>query len=123
MKKVLVVHNKYQQLGGEDVAVENEIQFLKKFYNVRVIYFENKITNYFKQILYFILNKNISSARLLKRTIEEFNPDLVYVHNTWFKASVSVFTILKKRKIPTLVKLHNFRYDCTRSFFFKASFK
>ena len=58
MKKVLVVHNKYQQLGGEDVAVENEIQFLKKFYNVRVIYFENKITNYFKQILYFILNKN-----------------------------------------------------------------
>ncbi len=119
MKKVLVVHNKYQQLGGEDVAVENEIQFLKKFYNVRVIYFENKITNYFKQILYFILNKNISSARLLKRTIEEFNPDLVYVHNTWFKASVSVFTILKKRKIPTLVKLHNFRYDCTRSFFLK----
>ena len=29
MKKILVVHNKYQQLGGEDVAVENEIQFLK----------------------------------------------------------------------------------------------
>ena len=31
MKKVLIVHNKYQQLGGEDVAVENEIQFLKSF--------------------------------------------------------------------------------------------
>ena len=30
MKKILVVHNKYQQLGGEDIAVENEIQFLKK---------------------------------------------------------------------------------------------
>ena len=29
MKKILVVHNKYQQLGGEDVAVENEIQFKK----------------------------------------------------------------------------------------------
>ena len=117
MKKVLVVHNKYQQLGGEDVAVENEIQFLKKHYKVRVLYFENEITTYFKQILYFILNKNIASAKILRETIEEFNPDLVYVHNTWFKASVSIFTILKKRKIPTLVKLHNFRYDCTRSIF------
>ena len=117
MKKVLVVHNKYQQLGGEDIAVENEIQFLKKYYEVRVLYFDNEITTYFKQILYFILNKNISSAKILRTTIEEFNPDLVYVHNTWFKASVSIFTTLKKRKIPTLVKLHNFRYDCTRSIF------
>ena len=24
MKKVLVIHNKYQDLGGEDIAVENE---------------------------------------------------------------------------------------------------
>jgi glycosyltransferase involved in cell wall biosynthesis len=117
MKKILVVHNKYQQLGGEDIAVENEIQFLKKYYEVRVLYFDNEITTYFKQILYFILNKNISSAKILRTTIEEFNPDLVYVHNTWFKASVSIFTTLKKSKIPTLVKLHNFRYDCTRSIF------
>ena len=98
MKKILVVHNKYQQLGGEDVAVENEIQFLKKHYKVRVLYFENEVTNYFKQMFYFILNKNIGSANLLRTTIEEFNPDLVYVHNTWFKASVSIFSILKKNK-------------------------
>ncbi len=117
MKKILVIHNKYQQLGGEDIAVENEIQFLKKYYEVTVLYFDNEITTYFKQILYFILNKNISSAKILRTTIEEFNPDLVYVHNTWFKASVSIFTTLKKSKIPTLVKLHNFRYDCTRSIF------
>ena len=98
MKKILVIHNKYQQLGGEDIAVENEIQFLKKYYEVRVLYFDNEITTYFKQILYFILNKNISSAKILRTTIEEFNPDLVYVHNTWFKASVSIFTTLKKKQ-------------------------
>ena len=28
MKKVLVIHNKYQDLGGEDIAVENEIKLL-----------------------------------------------------------------------------------------------
>ena len=26
MKKLLVVHNKYQFLGGEDIAVENEVK-------------------------------------------------------------------------------------------------
>ena len=77
---------------------------LKKHYKVRVLYFEN-VTNYFKQMFYFILNKNIGSAKILRTTIEEFNPDLVYVHNTWFKASVSIFSILKN-KVPTLIKLH-----------------
>ena len=119
MKKILVVHNKYQQLGGEDVAVESEIKFLQKFYNVRVLYFENEIKNYFQQVLYFLLNRNINSAKLLKKTIEEFDPDLVYVHNTWFKASVSVFKTIKKIKVPTLIKLHNFRYDCTKSILIK----
>ena len=30
MKKILIVHNKYSHLGGEDIAVEREISFLKK---------------------------------------------------------------------------------------------
>ena len=31
MKRILVLHNKYQNIGGEDIAVENEIGFFKKF--------------------------------------------------------------------------------------------
>ena len=34
MKKILIVHNKYQNIGGEDIAVENEIEILKKYYKV-----------------------------------------------------------------------------------------
>ena len=30
MKKILLIHNKYRDLGGEDIAVENEINLLKK---------------------------------------------------------------------------------------------
>ena len=29
MKKILLVHNKYRETGGEDIAVENELNFLK----------------------------------------------------------------------------------------------
>ena len=39
MKKILIVHNKYQNIGGEDIAVENEIEILQKYYKVEVLYF------------------------------------------------------------------------------------
>ena len=29
-KRILIVHNKYNNLGGEDIAVSNEIRVLKK---------------------------------------------------------------------------------------------
>ena len=43
MKKILVIHNKYRNLGGEDIAVENEILLLKEKYEVEILYFDNNI--------------------------------------------------------------------------------
>ena len=53
----------------------------------------------------------------------EFKPDVVYVHNTWFKISLGIFKILKKRRIKVILKVHNFRYECARHFFQKPSSK
>ena len=49
MKKMLIIHNNYQDIGGEDIAVENEIKLLSKYFDVRVIYFSNNINNFIKQ--------------------------------------------------------------------------
>ena len=119
MKKILVVHNKYRERGGEDIAVDNEINILKRNYEVDVLYFENYFKNPFIQFIYFIFNKNFNSMRLLESKIQLFNPDLVYLHNTWFNASVGLFKTLEKHNIKTLIKLHNFRYSCTRFFLAK----
>ena len=35
MKKILVIHNKYREIGGEDIAVENELTLLKKLFIVK----------------------------------------------------------------------------------------
>ena len=43
MKKILIVHTNYRYLGGEDTAVKNQIELLKKFYEVKVIYFRQEI--------------------------------------------------------------------------------
>ena len=113
MKKILIIHNKYQNIGGEDVAVENEIKMLKKYFEIEVIYFKNDNRITFKQLLAFATNRNIESINLLKNKISSFKPDLVYVHNTWFKASLGIFNTLEKMDIKTIIKLHNFRYICT----------
>lgn len=113
--KILLIHNKYRQVGGEDIAVDNEISFLGERHEIRTIFFENQIENFFSQVFYFFTNHNLESIKLIKNEIISFNPDCVYVHNTWFKASLGLFKFLKKSNINTIVKLHNFRYDCTKT--------
>ena len=93
MKKILIIHNTYSVTGGEDIAVENEIELLKKSYEVKVIKFDNNIRNYIFQTLWFILNKNLESVNLVKNELSIFNPDYVYIHNTWFKVSKFLFKI------------------------------
>jgi len=116
MKKILVVHTNYQTLGGEDVAVDNEVELLKENYEVETLYFSNNINQYLSQSISFIFNRNKGSEKRLKKILSEFKPDIVYVHNTWFKASLGIFKLLKKYPVKVILKLHNFRYDCTRSF-------
>ena len=41
-KRILIVHNKYNNVGGEDIAVSN-VRVLKKKYNVETLFFDNKI--------------------------------------------------------------------------------
>lgn len=115
MKKVLIIHNKYQNIGGEDIAVDEEIEILQKFYEVDTLIFENNLKNILSLGIGFFFSTNYRSNKLLKDKIENFLPDIAYVHNTWFKANLGIFKILQKNSIKTIVKFHNFRYHCTKS--------
>ena len=114
MKRILVLHNKYQNIGGEDIAVENEIGFLKKFYDVETLFFKNELKNIL-DLKYLLFSNNKNSNLILRNKIKEFNPEFVYIHNTWFKASLGIFDVLEEENIDTILKIHNFRYYCTRS--------
>ena len=115
MKKILVIHNRYLEKGGEDIAVNHEVELLKDKFNVKELYFDNEINNYLSQAFYFLINKNIKSISRLRNILNDYEPDLVYVHNTWFKASLGIFQELEKHNQNTVIKLHNFRYLCTNS--------
>tara|TARA_B100000131_G_scaffold208983_1_gene201027 strand:- start:20 stop:1168 length:1149 start_codon:yes stop_codon:yes gene_type:complete len=123
VKKLLLIHNNYRETGGEDIAVQNELSILKKYFIVETVVFSNQVSNYFGKILLFFSSKSKSSENKLRDVVTEFKPDVAYVHNTWFNASLSVFDILKEENIKTILKLHNFRYFCTRTFFHKRHIK
>ena len=107
MKKILVLHNNYQIRGGEDIAVKNEIQLLREKFEVEEIYFNNFIENYFTQFFYFLINKNYKSIKIVKNKLETFNPDIVYIHNTWFKISTGIFKMLSKKDVKVFIKVTN----------------
>ena len=68
-KKILVIHTQYRERGGEDIAVDEEIKFLSKFYNVDSLIFSNKFKKKFLQSLFLILNYNPVSLRKLNKKI------------------------------------------------------
>ena len=118
-KKILVLHNSYKQYGGEDAAVEDEVKLLKKDYIVDYINFKNDNPNSIQEINGLFFNFNNESIKKITSKINLFNPDILYVHNTWYKISLSIFEISKKMNIPLVLKVHNFRYDCANSLHFR----
>ncbi len=120
--KILFVHNKYQQAGGEDVAVELEAALLQeKGHEVRTILFQNTIPagsiaklNEGRKSIF-----NTNSLEIVKSAIKEFKPDLVHVHNLFFHASPSVLYACKEMKVPVVMTLHNFRLLCANAMFLR----
>jgi glycosyltransferase involved in cell wall biosynthesis len=119
VKKLLIVHNFYKEFGGEDANIYEEIEFFKKKYEVSFFYQENNHSINIFDIFSFIFQTNISTNKKFLDIVEEFQPDAVYIHNTWFKINLGIFKILKNKKIKVILKIHNFRYECGRHLFAK----
>ena len=67
MKKILVVHTNYRNIGGEDIAVQNEIKILEKHYDLRTLYFSNETVNIIDDLLTFFTGKNRKSKKILEK--------------------------------------------------------
>lgn len=123
MKKILIVHNFYRHYGGEDSNIYEEINFLNSDFDVKFFHAKNDVKFSFFAILGLLIRTNLKINKEFTNILEEFEPDAVYVHNTWFNINLGIFKILSKREISTVLKIHNFRYDCSRYFFAKDHLK
>ena len=123
MKKILVVNTIYKEKGGEDTNIVDEVSFLKNFYEVKYLEFKNEGKLSIIDLISFVFNSNLKSNKLMRDVIDEFKPDIAYVHNTWFRANIGIYKILKKKGIRVFHKIHNFRYFCCNFFLLRNHIK
>lgn len=115
--KILFVHNYYQQAGGEDKVVKNEIDMLKnKGHVVELFNMSNDELinlNHLKKIGLFTKTIwSFSSYKRILNKINTFNPDIVHFHNFFPLISPSAYYACKKMNKPVVQTLHNYRLIC-----------
>ena len=64
MKQVLLIHTLYRNFGGEDSAVESEVQLLNKNYRVEKLLFDNSKKLNFFDFINFLFLTNLKSYYL-----------------------------------------------------------
>ena len=69
MKKLLVIHNKYQIPGGEDSNIHDEISHLMNQYEVKYLEFNNIEKLRIFDLLSLATRTNIFANRLLKKAL------------------------------------------------------
>lgn len=122
--KILFVHNKYQQPGGEDVVFEQEYQLLKAAGHDPVMYCRsNWEADHYTGIRRLELASRTIWARdsheEFARRLRELKPDLVHVHNTFLMISPSIFSVCIEAGIPVVLTLHNYRLYCPAATFYR----
>lgn len=122
--KILLVHNSYQQAGGEDVVFEQERELLERHgHQVHTYLRSNHELAELSAIEQIGLASGIVSAEGSKQDIQkilrEEKPDLVHAHNTFVMISPAIFEVCKQEGIPVLQTLHNYRLLCPAATFFR----
>jgi glycosyltransferase involved in cell wall biosynthesis len=120
--RILIIHNRYKEAGGEDAVFAEEAKLLFTKENiVDSIEFDNKEIRTGRQRLLTGLGilYNFKSASILEEKLLSFYPDIIHIHNFMVAASPSLFYVARKFGIPVVVTLHNYRLICpTGTLFF-----
>ena len=119
--KILVIHNFYQQSGGEDSVFAAEKELLLAHGHDVIEWTETN--SYVDQEAKFIAARNavwsVEMARKAEEVISQKRPDIVHVHNTWMVLSPSIYSAFQKNGIPVVQTLHNYRLLCPNALFFR----
>lgn len=117
--RILLIHNYYQHHGGEDTVVQQEAEELSKSNPIKTITTKN--SKGLKGLCQFFLYPfNIWKAKQIMKDVLAFKPDIVHIHNIHYALGPWIILALKKKGIPVVMTLHNFRLICpSATLFFK----
>jgi glycosyltransferase involved in cell wall biosynthesis len=122
--KILIVHNTYQQPGGEDTVFRQERDLLRRTGHEVVTYERSNFeVDSFSGLKRVVLIKeviwNSTTRQDFKQVLRREKPDVVHVHNTFMRISPSIYGACQDAEIPVVQSLHNYRLLCPAANFFR----
>ena len=119
--RVLVVHNAYQQRGGEDAVVAAETSMLQARGH-EVAHFTRHNDDVHSSTPVRLAARTFwsrGSAREFRSMVNGFRPDVVHAHNTFPLISPAIYWVAARLGVPVIQTLHNFRLLCPQAMFLR----
>jgi glycosyltransferase involved in cell wall biosynthesis len=114
--RILQVHNRYLQPGGEDSVVQNEAAMLRDAGHAVETFTRSNPTSSRRAATNLALSSwHLGAARDVVRAAREFGADVVHFHNTWFSISPLAISMIHRARFPTVMTLHNYRLVCANA--------
>ncbi|MCW2922230.1 MAG: glycosyl transferase group 1 [Thermoleophilia bacterium] len=119
--RILVLHNRYTQAGGEDTVVDGEVAALReRGHEVELLEVVNVEPEQAGAAERLRIAKHAvwsgDAAEHVSQIAAEFRPDVAHVHNHAYELSASVFPALADLGIPVVQTLHNYRMTCSATY-------
>jgi glycosyltransferase involved in cell wall biosynthesis len=120
--RVLLLHNRYQIQGGEDVVVSQEAEMLRSF-DIPVDVFEigNDSITTMRERIHTTAHLAYSSRmrNAVRARIRSFHADVVHVHNFFPRFTPSVYDAANAEGCGVIQTLHNYRLMCAGGLLFR----
>jgi len=121
--KILLVHNDYQQAGGERAAVQAQASLLRRRGHEVIEYARDndeirdfstlEKALFFPRTLY-----SRATYRELTNLLKSERPDVAHVHNVFPLMTPAVYHALADHRVPIVQTVHNFRFLCPNGLFY-----
>lgn len=121
---IVMLHNRYQYAGGEDVSTDADVELLREYgHRVTLIETHNDLikgySKFDKLKLFAETAWNFKVYHQMRSQLQKLKPDLVHVQNFFPLFSPSVHAAARSLNIPTIQHLHNFRLGCLNGYLLK----
>lgn len=103
---------------GHEVAVfcmdspRNNLSTWKKYFVSYVGYNQNDSTFWERILGVSRMFYSLEAQRKMRKLLADFKPDLVHIHNIYHQISPSILTEIKKKNIPIVMTVHDYKLIC-----------
>ncbi|MFN3076604.1 MAG: glycosyltransferase family 4 protein [Alphaproteobacteria bacterium] len=120
--RLLMIHERYRQRGGEDRAFDTETAMLEaRGCQVERLVVDNADIDERRGGLALAVNAawSQSGRERVREAVRRFRPHLAHIHNWFPLLSPSIHSAIRAQGVPVVQTLHNFRLLCLNGLMFR----